>query len=154
MNAPTDADNYLLVAESLLEEIDGTEEQVAEWEAMENSRVRAAVSRAYYAVFLRIKYRLIRLRGEWRADPSRFPSTDVHSLLTRALRSVPACRPVADDLRHLIDSRVQADYEWHTPLPRSLAVGEVRLARTLMSQLGRMNDFDWKRIADRVAEAG
>jgi hypothetical protein len=148
---PTDADNFLLAAEALLDDIEGTAEETAAWDGFSNARSRAAVSRAYYAVFLHIKYRLIRLRSEWRNDPSSFPAFNVHARFIAALRVVRNGRDLSDTLFQLSRSRTDADYVWDSRYSPDHAVGEVELAKALMDDLGRVNDFDWKKVADRLA---
>jgi hypothetical protein len=151
VHPPSEADNFLLAAEALLDEIEGTAEETVKWDGFSNARSRAAISRAYYAVFLKIKYRVIRLRSEWRSDPATFPAYNVHARFISALRVVRNGRELSDTLFQLSKSRTDADYVWDEAYTVVQADGEVQLARTLMGDLSKVNDFDWKKFADRLA---
>jgi uncharacterized protein (UPF0332 family) len=151
VHPPSDNDNFLLVAEFLLDEIEVAENEAEEWAAFENSRCRAAVSRAYYAVFLAIKYRLIGLRSEWQRDPSSFPSFNVHRLFTRAIREVRRGTEISRMLGQLSHARAEADYVWSTSYTPGLAVNEVDLARDLMDRLNQLTDVEWMMVAREVS---
>jgi hypothetical protein len=152
VHAPSDTDNFLLAADALLDDIEGSDEEVAEWRSFEIARSRAAVSRAYYAVFLKIKYRVIHLRREWREAPDTFPRFDVHSRCARALAVVRDGAALSDDLRQLSTSRKDADYEWDVPYTCEGAEAELEVARALMRRLDALTEIEWRKYANRLHE--
>jgi uncharacterized protein (UPF0332 family) len=150
VNPPTKTDNFLHVATALLDEVEGTEAEVAEWNGCENARFRAAVSRAYYAVFLEVKYRVIDLRPEWRHSPAKFPKVKIHGIVEKALQAVNRGQLLSRNYRQLSDSRKDADYNWSSAYRRERAEVELNVARTLLADLSRLTERDWQAIADRL----
>lgn len=150
MHPPTERDNFLRVAQVLLEEASVPEEKASEWAGCENARSRAAISRAYYGVFLRIKYAVIPLRPEWARRPEAFPQYRVHGKLGAALRAAPSGHRLSRDFFQLADARKHADYAWNTRYGRRTADAEVRLARRLVADLDLLADPEWQTVADRL----
>lgn len=150
MNPPTRTDNFLHVATALLDDVEGTEAEVAEWNGCENARCRAAVSRAYYAVFLEVKYRVIKLRPEWRRSPATFPKIKVHGAIEKALQAVHRGQLLSRNYRQLSDSRKDADYNWSSAYQRDMAEVELNVARKLLADLSRLTAQDWQAVADRL----
>jgi hypothetical protein len=107
---PTFKDDFRVVADYLLaEDPDGD----PDWRDCANSRARSAVSRAYYAVFLHLKYALIDADDTWRRRPTSFPSVGVHGLLSSALRTVLSeSNSLVKSFEQLRLARAPADYEW------------------------------------------
>jgi uncharacterized protein (UPF0332 family) len=150
VNPPTPTDNFLHVAVALLDDVEGTEAEVAEWVGCENARFRTAVSRAYYAVFLEMKYRVIGLRPEWRRSPATFPKIKVHGIFEQAIQAAPSGKILSRGIRQLSDLRKNADYEWNASYQRHRAEQALILARTLLADLSRLTERDWQAIADRL----
>ncbi|MDB4949630.1 MAG: hypothetical protein JWM27_2279 [Gemmatimonadetes bacterium] len=151
---PTEADNFFHVADALLDELDGSPAEVAEWEACANARYRAAISRAYYAVFLEIKYGVLPLRDEWLRASQTFPRHQVHRRFVDAIRAVPDGHRLARDLNQLSKSRNAADYVWDAPYHRTHVEQELKVARRLLGELARLTAREWERAADRLAQQG
>ena len=90
----------------------------------EHARLRTAVGRAYYAVFLTLKARIVDARPD-----RHFPTVDAHRKLREALESV-----LGDDdllvayLKKLLRERKRADYELRFPLLASEALEAVHHA--------------------------
>jgi hypothetical protein len=150
VNAPTSKDNFLHVATALLDDVEGTPAEVAEWAGCENARCRTAVSRAYYAVFLEVKYRVIGLRPEWRRSPRSFPRLRVHGILASAIQAARSGKALSQDLRQLSVARKDADYDWNSVYRRDHTEVELELARRLLADLSRLTEHDWQSIADRL----
>jgi hypothetical protein len=150
VNPPTNKDNFLHVATALLDDVEGTPAEVAEWAGCENARCRTAVSRAYYAVFLKVKYRVLSLRPEWRRSPQSFPRFRVHGILANAIQAARSGKALSQDLRQLSAARKDADYDWNSVYRRDDAEVELDLARTLLADLSRLTEREWQAIADRL----
>lgn len=150
MSPPTNKDNFLHVATALLDDVEGTAAEVAEWAGCENARFRAAVSRAYYAVLLEVKYRVIGLRPEWRRSPQSFPRHRIHGILADAIRAIRSGYTLSRSLRQLSTSRNNADYVWDSVYRRETAERELDLAHNLLADLSRLTERDWQAIADRL----
>jgi len=150
VNPPTKTDNFLHVATALLDEVEGTEAEIAEWNGCENARFRAAISRAYYAVFLEVKYRVIGLRPEWRHSLENFPRAKVHGIVEKALRAARRGQLLSRNFRQLSDSRKNADYDWSSLYRRDMAEAELNVARTLFHELSRLTSQEWQAIANRL----
>jgi hypothetical protein len=150
VSPPTDKDNFLRVATALLDDVEGTAAEVAEWAGCENARFRAAVSRAYYTVLLEVKYRVIDLRPEWRQSPESFPRNRIHGILADAIRAARSGYTLSRGLRQLSTSRKDADYVWDSVYRRETAERELDLAHKLLRELSRFTTRDWQAIADRL----
>lgn len=86
------------------------EDEGAEWHAISEARLRCAVGRAYYAVFVQLKMMLIPVRPEWKGGRG-FPADGVHRNLRAALEESLAGTALADDYAFLMTRRGKADYE-------------------------------------------
>ncbi len=150
MRPPTSADNFLHVAAALLDDVEGTDAEIAEWVGCENARYRAAISRAYYAVFLDMKYRVIGLRPEWRHSPQSFPKIRVHDILASAIRAARFGSALSHDMRQLSTARKHADYEWDARYRRERAEKNLDLAQQLLAEFSRLTRKEWQAVADRL----
>jgi len=115
---------YLVLAEVLL--------QARTTLAPEEACCRAAISRAYYAVYGAARTYARDHEG------GRFPATgDAHQLVRTHYRqgASPLHRVIAANLRRLRHARNRADYDDQLDRPVALAVDAVRRARQVMVQL-------------------
>jgi uncharacterized protein (UPF0332 family) len=115
---------YLVLAEALL--------QASTTLAPEEACCRAAISRAYYAV-----YGAARLRARDQ-EGVRLPATaEAHQRVITHYRhgTSPLHRAIGDSLRQLRSARNRADYDDRLDRPRALAQFAVRRARQVMGQL-------------------
>ena len=140
MRPPSQSDNFNIVASKLVEEDD----EDLEWRRCANARSRAAISRAYYAVFLALKYRLLPLRHNW---PKDFPTVNVHTKLARALAGAGVARPIARTLGELRTRREHADYEWNTAVDEDTADSMVQKAGRALEEIATLSRKDAEAIA-------
>jgi len=115
---------YLVLADALL--------QARTTFAPEEACCRAAISRAYYAVYGAARTYARDHEG------GRFPATgDAHQLVRTHYRqgASPLHRVIAANLRRLRHARNRADYDDQLDRPVALAVDAVRRAQHVMVQL-------------------
>ena len=94
------------VAEFLLEE-DEDSSDPTRWADIQDARLRSAISRSYYAVFLRLKERLEGARRGWK-----MPRHNVHKKLGEALEGVlPQSHKLVMFRKRLWGQRKSSDYE-------------------------------------------
>lgn len=143
---------------------DGSDED-REWRNCEDARLRTAVSRSYYHVYVELKYRLIDARLEWKQKPYSFPSVDTHTKVRTAIESVLTRKHLLSAaLRELLEGRKQADYDWLSEVTGAGAEAAEKLAehasraiRTLTPAeiariAGELFQIEAKFFADREAE--
>lgn len=139
---PTQEDNFRTVARFLAEDFANLDddEYEAAWDRCENARSRAAISRAYYAAFLALKYRLSHHRQEW---PENFPSRRVHGKVIQALSEVLESsgrpHPLAHNFRQLRRFRERADYEWHHPERAGVVRTALRVSEEALAQVSALS---------------
>ena len=150
LHAPSKTDNFRIVAERLLDELEDDEsEEARAWLGCENARFRSAVSRAYYAAMLDLKYRLVvHMRDV------AFPSRGVHGHLQRAVRDGLKSGPrrshgyiVANKLRDLSGWRNEADYDWASAFRIETVEEALDLADELRSDFGNLTPNELYTIA-------
>jgi hypothetical protein len=116
--------DYLVLAEALL--------QVRTTLAPEEACCRAAVSRAYYAV-----YGAARTRARDQEGLQLPPAAEAHQRVITHYRqgTSPLHRAIGDSLRQLRSARNRADYADQLDRPVALAQFAVRRARQVVTQL-------------------
>lgn len=148
MPAPSGVDNYFVVAERLLDDLDEDEDPdfAAEWAACENSRARSAVSRGYYAAFLKLKYLL---QPHMQRAGTAFPKQGVHG---KVRGSIAAIRKsvLANKIRDLSDARARADYDWSGEFGAEVARDFLIDADDVMADIDRLTPLEIARIADEL----
>jgi uncharacterized protein (UPF0332 family) len=96
-----DPSDVQLLAEHLSAHLDQLE--ASDWQACEDARLRSAMSRSYYSVFLQIKQRV------WEYDRTfDFPKHKVHAKVAWAFRAIAPRR--AGEMAKLLTKRNDADY--------------------------------------------
>jgi uncharacterized protein (UPF0332 family) len=143
--APENLDTFLTVADYLVAETVPRDDDPS-WTACENARARAAVSRAYYSVFIALK---LRLKPELHRIKRRFPSNDAHYRLLSALRAA-SHSSLAASLEELRRAREDADYEWESSWSKLQARDFVRKGHQLMKRVVALSDAAIRRIAREI----
>jgi uncharacterized protein (UPF0332 family) len=118
---------YLVLAEALL--------QASTTLASEEACCRAAISRAYYAV-----YGAARLHAHDQEGLHLPATAEAHQrVITHYRQGVsPLHRAIGDSLRQLRSARNRADYDDQLDRPRALAQFAVRRARQVVGQLAAL----------------
>jgi uncharacterized protein (UPF0332 family) len=116
--------DYLVLAEALLQAHTTLAPEEACW--------RAAISRAYYAV-----YGVARMRARDQEGLRLPPAAEAHQRVITHYRhgASPLHRAIGDSLRQLRSARNRADYDEQLARPLALAQFAVRRARQVVRQL-------------------
>lgn len=139
---PDASDNFLTVARYLIADTAPDGEDPA-WQACENARARAAASRAYYAVFIALK---LRVMPYLRRSKRNFPANDAHRRVLLALRKA-GHHSTAAKLEELRREREHADYEWDEAWTAQRAEDSVRKGRAAMATVESLKDGGMQALA-------
>lgn len=148
---PDATDNFNVVAGLLIDAFEHLDEEEfdALWERAGNSRVRSAVSRAYYSVFLALKYRLSRFRAEW---PRNFPRNAVHAKVQRALSgALGVSHALTGNFKQMERARSFADYDWTHPSRLGEARSAIQVARESLTYIDQLTDDELRKLAGELA---
>lgn len=118
----------------------------ATWDDCEAARARTAVSRAYYAVFLQLKGKLLGART-W----TEFPRKDVHRKLTDALTAaLGGSHKLVLLYRPLLNKRKLADYDAGREILPVTAESMATSAWTALDEIDALSPAEIRRIADNL----
>jgi uncharacterized protein (UPF0332 family) len=147
MSSWIDQGGFADVAECLLETHTGevtSEDDL--WKCCEIARYRAAVSRAYYAVFQQLKRRVAPARLGWR-----FPEHNVHAKVRRAVEEVLGTNHyLATTLLSLLRKRNRADYDLEHSFSRSEAESLLDDAHDAIDVIEGLNPDELRAIANAM----
>ena len=117
------------------------------WREMEPGRFRSAASRAYYAVFLQLKFRIQKARL-W----TQFPRTRVHTKLKGVLSDkLEDSHPLPGYFRKLLIARTTADYDAAAKAFTASEVDDlVDASFNAMEEIDKLTDEQTKAIADEL----
>lgn len=117
-----------------------------QWGDCEDARLRSAAGRAYYAVFLLLKRRLVTAR-KW----SQFPEHKVHWKIRRAVEMVvTAGHMLPQAMKQLHIERGDADYELGDSLHRARAEDRVDLAADAADAIAALTVSQVAQIAEKL----
>lgn len=135
-------DDFAAVADFLVTHAEQIDE--SEWDARVNGRSRAAISRAYYAVFLTLKAAVQAQRRD-----GFFPEHDVHAALYQAiLAKLGYSHPLTLKLRSLRRQRRSADYDLSAAFGLDEAEGAADTTWSALEDFDNLREEDLKAIAD------
>jgi len=107
MPDPFSPPDFVGVADSILSAERGDDAAAQEWNRIADARARTAISRAYYAIFLRFKEHLRGKRVGWK-----FPEKAPHTILLLSVgRVLGQGSQLTLGLRRLLDQRGDSDYD-------------------------------------------